>query len=227
MQDVALFLWNNGARVRSPDPGDDYLVAEVPVSLLPRLSQRPGVQFVKVDELVRESGGPGATAHGAAPWDTAGYDGTGVRVGVIDSGFAGYSALIGAHLPRPDAVRCWTSALDVQHDNLADCEAASGSDHGTAVAEMLFDVAPGATYYLAIIRNGSHAKDAVDWLVEQGRGCHQHVASPSLGWAWRRHVAIFPQYPQDRGHCRGQWRTLFDHGGQPGRLLLVWRIGGL
>ena len=180
VQDVALFLWNNGARVRSPEPGDDYLVAEVPVSLLPRLSQRPGVQFVKVDELVRESGGPGATAHGAAPWDTAGYDGTGVRVGVIDSGFAGYSALIGAHLPQPEAVRCWTSALDVQHDNLADCEAASGSDHGTAVAEMLFDVAPGATYYLAIIRNGSHAKDAVDWLIEQG----VDVINMSLALPW-------------------------------------------
>ncbi len=180
VQDVALFLWNNGARVRSPDPGDDYLVAEVPVSLLPRLSRRAGVEFVKVDELVRESGGPGATAHGAAPWDTAGYDGTGVRVGVIDSGFAGYSALIGAHLPQPEAVRCWTSALDVQHDNLADCEAASGSDHGTAVAEMLFDVVPGATYYLAIIRKGSHAKDAVDWLIEQG----VDVINMSLSVAW-------------------------------------------
>ena len=89
VQDVALFLRNNGARVRSPDVGDDYLVAEVPFSLLPRLSQRPDVEFVKVDELVRQSGGPGATAHGAAPWDTAGYDGTGVKVGVIDVGFKG------------------------------------------------------------------------------------------------------------------------------------------
>ena len=87
VQDVVLFLRNNGATVRSPDPGDDYLVAEVPLSLLPRLSQRPDVKFVKVDELVQQSGGPGATAHGAAPWDTAGYDGTGIKVGVIDTGF--------------------------------------------------------------------------------------------------------------------------------------------
>ena len=179
-QDVALFLQDNGARVRSPDPGDDYLIAEVPLSLLPRLSQRPGVEFVKVDELVRESGGPGATAHGAAPWDTAGYDGTGVKVGVIDSGFKGYSALIGTHLPQPEAVRCWTSRVDVQHDSLADCEAASESKHGTAVTEMLFDVAPGATYYLARILNKSHAEEAVDWLIEQG----VDVINMSLAVAW-------------------------------------------
>ena len=178
---MALFLRNNGATVRSPDPGDDYLIAEVPLSLLPRLSQRPEVKFVRVDELVRESGGPGATAHGAAPWDTAGYDGTGIRVGVIDSGFSGYSALIGAHVPKPEAVRCWTSKMAVQHDSLADCQATWGSNnHGTAVTEMLFDVAPGATYYLASILHSSHAKEAVDWLIEKD----VDVINMSLAFAW-------------------------------------------
>ena len=180
VQDVVLFLRNNGATVRSPDPGDDYLVAEVPLSLLPRLSQRPDVKFVKVDELVQQSGGPGATAHGAAPWDTAGYDGTGIKVGVIDTGFHGYTALIGTHLPQPEAVRCWTSKMDVRHDNLADCEAASESNHGTAVTEMLFDVAPGATYYLARILNTSHTEDAVDWLIEQG----VDVINMSVSFPW-------------------------------------------
>ena len=180
VQDVVIFLRNNGATVRSPDPGDDYLVAEVPFSLLPRLSQRPDVKFVKVDEPVSTSGGPGATAHGAAPWDTAGYVGTGIKVGVIDTGFDGYSALIGTHLPQPEAVRCWTSKMEVQHDNLADCEAASESNHGTAVTEMLFDVAPGATYYLARILNTSHAKEAVDWLIEQG----VDVINMSVAFPW-------------------------------------------
>ena len=180
VQDVVLFLRNNGATVRSPDPGDDYLVAEVPLSLLPRLSQRPDVKFVKVDELVQQSGGPGATAHGAAPWDTAGYDGTGIKVGVIDTGFHGYTALIGTNLPQPEAVRCWTSKMEVRHDNLADCEAASESNHGTAVTEMLFDVAPGATYYLARILNTSHTEDAVDWLIEQG----VDVINMSVSFPW-------------------------------------------
>ena len=134
-----------------------------------------------MDELVRESGGPGATAHGAAPWDTAGYDGTGIRVGVIDSGFSGYSALIGAHVPKPEAVRCWTSKMAVQHDSLADCQATWGSNnHGTAVTEMLFDVAPGATYYLASILHSSHAKEAVDWLIEKD----VDVINMSLAFAW-------------------------------------------
>ena len=133
-----------------------------------------------MDELVQQSGGPGATAHGAAPWDTAGYVGTGVKVGVIDTGFDGYSALIGTHLPQPEAVRCWTSKMEVQHDNLADCEAASESNHGTAVTEMLFDVAPGATYYLARILNTSHTEDAVDWLIEQG----VDIINMSVSFAW-------------------------------------------
>ena len=70
--------------------------------------------------------------------------------------------------------------MDVQHDNLADCEAASESNHGTAVTEMLFDVAPGATYYLARILNTSHTEDAVDWLIEQG----VDVINMSVSFPW-------------------------------------------
>ena len=69
----------------------------------------------------------------------------------------------------------------MQHDNLADCEAVSGTDnHGTAVTEMPFDVAPGATYYLARILNSSHAEEAVDWLIEQD----VDVINMSLSLPW-------------------------------------------
>ena len=165
LREVFRFLQTNGARVREPDDGDEYLVANVPVSMLPRLSRQRGVEYVKVDELIRATGGPGATAHGVPPWDTAGYDGTGVKIGVLDLGFQGYSSLIGTGLPQPEAVRCWITDVNVQHNTLAECETVSGMEnHGTAVTEMLYDVAPGATYYLARVGRTADIVEAVEWL---------------------------------------------------------------
>ena len=165
LREVFRFLQTNGARVREPDDGDEYLVANVPVSMLPRLSRQRGVEYVKVDELIRATGGPGATAHGVPPWDTAGYDGTGVKIGVLDLGFQGYSSLIGTGLPQPEAVRCWTTDVNVQHNTLVECETVSGMEnHGTAVTEMLYDVAPGATYYLARVGRTADIVEAVEWL---------------------------------------------------------------
>jgi len=77
----------------------------------------------------------------ADDWHLGGTDGTGVDVAVVDLGFAGYADLVAAgELPAGMAVVSGQCAGGIQ-----------GSDHGTAVAEIVHDVAPGATLHLICV----------------------------------------------------------------------------
>ena len=183
-QDVLTFLQNNGALVEAPGDGDATLLAYVPVTLLPRLAQQPGVIFVRTEEPGEPAGGPGATAHGANPWHVAGFEGQGLKIGVMDLGFDGYRPFrFGTVLPEPAGVICYASfGSTVQYRTLTECERASDDeDHGTIVTEMAYDVAPQATYYLARVQSAySQFRHAVDWFIEQDVDVIN--VSFSLGW---------------------------------------------
>jgi subtilisin family serine protease len=98
--------------------------------------------------------------------------GDGVRVGVLDIGFAGYSRLLGSELPANVQVRAFYdtgTGPDIT---------AGGQDHGTACAEVVHDVAPGAELYLANAGTPGEMQSAVTWLIEQG----VEVISHSIAW---------------------------------------------
>ena len=167
-QDVLTFLQNNGASAEAAGDGDATLLAYVPVTLLPRLAQQPGVIFVRTEEPGEPAGGPGATAHGAKHWNASGFEGQGVKIGIMDFGFAGYHSFrFGTVLPEPAGVLCFSDFA--QYHTLTECEGASGTnDHGTIVTEMAYDVAPQATYYLAQVDSAYFQfRVAVDWFIEQ------------------------------------------------------------
>lgn len=90
--------------------------------------------------------------------------GSGIKIGIIDS-FGDYQRLVGSELPPPDRLvyRSFTSSPGL-------------SRHGTAVAEVVYDVAPGATLYLAEATTVPEVAAAVDWLLSQG----VHVINMSL-----------------------------------------------
>ena len=102
-------------------------------------------------------------------WHQANVTGAGLRVGVLDLGFANYEDLLGVELP--DAVSLatfgWTDEEEV---------------HGTACAEIIHEVAPGAELFFAWY-DGSDAAmgEAVDWLLEQGVDIVSHSASGLIG----------------------------------------------
>jgi len=101
----------------------------------------------------------------ADEWHAAGLDGAGVKVGVLDSGFAGYADLLGTDLPSSVATH-W--ALGGQ-----------GADaHGTACAEIIHDIVPAADLYLATYTSPVDWYTAADWLISQG----VDVISCSIGW---------------------------------------------
>ena len=80
----------------------------------------------------------GVTLSNANNWHTAGYTGTGVHIGIIDTGFLYYTnAQSTGNLP---------ASLNF-YPNLASL--AMNSAHGTAVAEIIHDMAPSAQLTLA------------------------------------------------------------------------------
>ncbi len=177
--EVVSFLEDNGGDPRNV--GEDYIEAYVPVTLLGPVSEQTGV--IRVREIVppQEEYGPitsqGVQAHLSAAWNQAEYSGLGVKVGIIDVGFEGFSGLIGTELPATVQARCYTD-IGVFTQDLADCEV--DSNHGTLVAESLIDIAPEVSLYIAKpISKGDmqNLQAAVDWMVSEGVSVINHSVS--------------------------------------------------
>ena len=109
---VVSFLEDNGGDPRNV--GEDYIEAYVPVTLLGQVSEQPGV--IRVREIVPPQpaqdiqgvAGNGPAVHGSPAWNQAGFSGQGVKVGIIDIGFEGFSGLMGTELPATVQARCYT-----------------------------------------------------------------------------------------------------------------------
>ncbi len=104
----------------------------------------------------------------ATSWHAADYFGAGVKVGILDSGFAGYASLLGSELPGSVST-LWAPSFDSSEGT---------SNHGTACAELVHDVAPGAQLYLANFYTVAEYGNAVDWFITQG----VDVISCSIAW---------------------------------------------
>jgi subtilisin family serine protease len=101
----------------------------------------------------------GVAAMNANSWHNNGFTGQGVKVGIIDVGYQGYSSLLGTDLP---------SASKVTTKSLGGTNFESGGPHGTACAEIVYDVAPGISQmYLAAVSSGVDMGNALIWLDEQ------------------------------------------------------------
>ncbi len=100
---------------------------------------------------------------GAGAWHRAGLTGRGVKVAVIDVGFAGAEGLRGRELPIDFVHRDFTSPRAPSR-----CDPGVEGVHGTAVAEIVHDMAPGAQLLLARVSTDVEFAQAVDWALGQG-----------------------------------------------------------
>jgi hypothetical protein len=109
----------------------------------------------------------GVVLHNADMLHAVGLTGDGVKAGVLDcGGFLGYSGLLGMELPA--TVTLWTGAADP----------IGTDDHGTACAEIVHDMAPGAEMFLAHHDGEAEFYAAADWFMAQ----QVDVVSYSCGW---------------------------------------------
>ena len=144
--------------VRSP--GGRVLEARVPGSALKALAASSVVKYVAQavapEPLATDGQGPAAT--GAAAWHAAGVDGTGVKVAIVDLGFTGLAAS--------------QARGDIPNSAISRNECLAGlngnTDHGTAVAEIVHEMAPGAQLYLVCIDGAAALNAGKDFLVAEG-----------------------------------------------------------
>lgn len=147
----------------------DRIQARVPAASVPVLRsarrtlrlESPGI-FVPLQALST------STLVGADTWLQGGLTGRGVKVAVLDTGFAGSEAAQGVTLPREVTTRSFR----------ADRTFEGSSDHGRRAAEIVYALAPGAEIYLVSFSTVTELSAAVDYLVAQ----QVNVVSFSIGY---------------------------------------------
>ena len=143
----------------------------VPISQLRTLvSQLAGISFIRPPYMPYPLAvtGQGVAAMGASAFHAAGYTGSGAKVAVIDLGFAGLStAQAGGDLPYSVVTQDFTGT-----------GISSGISHGTAVAEIAYEIAPAAQLYLLKIGDDVDLDQAVTYCLSNGIDIINH----SLGW---------------------------------------------
>lgn len=156
---------------------DSLSKARVPINMLKTIADDvKGISFIKLPDrpipLAIQSEGVGLI--GASSYHSAGYTGSGIKVAIIDGGFAGLSSAI-SNGELPDSVvrvDCtWSSCVSTDFPSETD-------DHGTSVAEIVYDIAPDAQLYLIKIDDTLDLKDAKDYSISNGI----RVINSSLGW---------------------------------------------
>ena len=180
VDDVVRFLADNDVTPRHV--GEDYIEAFVPVRLLRQISKMTGVLYVETIIPPQTSQSPpqqkipgnGPGVHGSTAWNQDGFTGKGIKIGIIDLGFAGFSELMGTELPKTVKARCYGT----ETDDAGDLKRCGGSSHGTAVAESIIDIAPDASLYLGAVWTQGDLSATVDWMILEGVS----VINMSLGW---------------------------------------------
>jgi PKD repeat protein len=144
--------------------------ALVPISSLRGLSQHEAVGFMR--NPLR--GHPAVISEGVAAINAdnfssaMGISGEGVKVAILDKGFDGvYDLQASGELPS-DAI-----LMSFRADGIID----GITVHGAACAEIVYDIAPDATYYFVTYDTDTEFFNAVDWLESEEINVISHSES--------------------------------------------------
>jgi subtilisin family serine protease len=151
-----------GGRVLGAVPG--LIEADLPAAAIERIGARRDVRYVSpLEHLELQSvTTEGLASTATTAWHNQGHRGRGVKIGVIDGSFADYPARQ-ATGDLPSSL----TAMDFCSGGLL--TPADDGAHGTAVAEIIYDMAPEATLYLICIGDGLSAlQSGVDYAKAQG-----------------------------------------------------------
>ncbi len=162
-----------GARVDAVS--DSFVRVLAPPGALLRLGDLPRVGRARMPLVPHALGaGFGSVVSEAVSLTRAdgvqagGNTGAGVKVAVVDAGFTGLSAAIGAGEIPANAISRDFTGTGLQ----------TGGSHGVAVAEELVDMAPGVQLYLVKIGDEVDLQNAATYLRTQG----VRIANHSLAW---------------------------------------------
>lgn len=111
----------------------------------------------------------GVAVTNAGAWHAAGFRGAGIPIAVVDSSFKGWEQLV------PPGQ--WSDQTLQATEGRDRCDL-TASSHGTAVAQIVRDMAPDARLYLVCVRTPGNLYHAEDLL----RGLRVKVVVQSLSW---------------------------------------------
>jgi hypothetical protein len=163
-----------GGRVESSFPKYNSVRAWIPLSAAETLAGRADVRFIKPAEYGHTNVGSdttGVIAHGANIVQAAGITGTGLTIGVLSDGVTALAAEQAAgRLPPVVNVLSGQSG-----DGPGPCPAPPATpnvcpDEGTAMLEIVYSMAPGATLYFAT-GEGGEPQMASNIEALQAAGC--------------------------------------------------------
>jgi len=159
-------LYNLGAQIIKQS--DNVSKVKVPIDMLTAVADSVnGISFVKApDKLIPVAvTSEGVDLTGADTYHNTGYTGSGVKVAVFDVGFIGLSgAILNNELPNNVVkVDCTVQPCNANNPSIENT-----SNHGTAVAEIVYDMAPDATLYLIKVTDGMDLEDAKNFAVNKG-----------------------------------------------------------
>ena len=143
-------------------------------SITPRklsaVAAAPGVRSISAAPrpfALSVSGEEVAAIHAQA-WHSAGITGAGSKVAIIDVGFVGLAA----------AQTAGDVPVSVTTADFCSGGFSTGTSHGTAVTEIVHEIAPDAQLLLACVDSASQLAAAETWAIAQGAKIINH----SVGW---------------------------------------------
>ncbi len=134
--------------------------ALIPANTLNELAAEPSINYIHLpNRPYPDAVSEGVAAINAVTFrDYHGADGTGVKIAILDQGFAGYPTLqLSGELPAT------VTTLSFRTDGVVD----GITDHGTACAEIIYDIAPGAEYYFVTYDTATEYVSAVLYLMDE------------------------------------------------------------
>jgi subtilisin family serine protease len=148
----------------------DLVQALVPVGSLRELAALPAVRFVRppARSMAASVADEGVAEANALAWHADGFTGAGVKIGIIDIGFQYYD-LSQDSGDLPDSLTT---------QNFGCGSLVVGGVHGTAVAEVVHDIAPDAQLYLICVETEVDLGLAKDYAIAEGITIVNH----SVGW---------------------------------------------
>jgi Subtilase family/Repeat of unknown function (DUF346) len=164
-----------GGQVKLTPPG--AVLATVPRNNLGALSDDARVRYVTLPRPVRPDAtsegvsnpGPGLLgATGAQTWINAGRRGGGVKVAIVDVGFQNYQSEINAGRLPAVTTQNFCGYQQTGFDGSGPGGDLPPINHGTAVAEIVHQMAPDATLYLVCIFYSSDGGNVEQYLAAQG-----------------------------------------------------------
>jgi subtilisin family serine protease len=158
--------------------GQSVIKAKVPILLLDQIADHvEGVNFIKrPDRPHIGSVSEGVSLTGASFYQASGYTGQNVKVAIIDLEFGRLSEAVSLGVLPPTVVKVDCTGTDCASTDFSAEDPAYA--HGTAVAEIVYEMAPGAQLYLIKVDDNLDLINAKDYCIAQGIRIINH----SVGW---------------------------------------------